>query len=77
MRSVDDFFQYDCIGAPIHPVWDAGFLQRGLELENKEHGYEGLDGLGPTCRAQGPEDQSFYRRSIHPCFHILTRTRYS
>lgn len=43
LRSSDENFEYDYIGAPTHPAWMWDIM--GIGLEETGYDYEGLDGL--------------------------------
>ena len=60
VRSVEDFFEYDYIGAPIHPVWGAGF-NGGLSLRKRSTILKVLTDW-TYQPGQGPEDQWYYSR---------------
>ena len=62
VRSVEDFFEYDLIGAPIHPTWGVGY-NGGLSLRKRSTTLRVLEEFSwaenPDPR---PEDQWFYAR---------------
>ncbi|KAG0651558.1 hypothetical protein D0Z07_1856 [Hyphodiscus hymeniophilus] len=60
VRSVEDFFEYDYIGAPIHPTWGAGF-NGGLSLRRRSTILKVLTDW-TYMPGQGPEDQWYYSR---------------
>jgi hypothetical protein len=60
IRSVDDFFEYDYIGAPIHPAWGAGY-NGGLSLRKRSTIMRVLTDW-TYMPGQGSEDQWYYAR---------------
>ena len=60
VRSVEDFFEYDYIGAPIHPHWGRGF-NGGLSLRRRSTIMRVLTDW-TYMPGQGPEDQWFFAR---------------
>jgi hypothetical protein len=62
VRSVEDFFEYDLIGAPIHPRWGAGF-NGGLSLRRRSTMLRVLEEFNWLKNPHPkPEDQWFYAR---------------
>lgn len=62
VRSVDDFFEYDLIGAPIEPRWGVGY-NGGLSLRRRSTILRVLDEWKWENNPQPhPEDQWFYAR---------------
>lgn len=64
VRSVDDFFDYDLIGAPIDPRWGVGY-NGGLSLRKRATVLRVLDEWSwATKPVPYPEDQWFYARYV-------------
>jgi hypothetical protein len=62
VRKVEDFFEYNFIGAPIAPVWGAGY-NGGLSLRRRSTILKILDEWEwATHPGPRPEDQWFYAR---------------
>jgi hypothetical protein len=62
VRSVDDFFEYDFIGARIAPGWGKGY-NGGLSLRRRSTVLRVLREWEYTSKSKPhPEDQWFYAR---------------